>query len=42
VDVLKPIRFNEGDDIIREGEEGNEFYIIETGNAVAKKVMQVG
>lgn len=39
-DVLKPSLFNEGDYVIREGEEGNIFYIIEEGTAVALKSIE--
>ena len=37
-DVLKPIDFHSGDFVINEGEEGDKFYLIEDGEAVALKV----
>lgn len=36
-DVLKVSIYNQGEFVIREGEEGNNFYIIEEGTAVALK-----
>lgn len=41
-DVLKPEKFVEGEVVIREGEEGNKFFIIEDGSAVATKVIHIG
>lgn len=41
-DALKSIQFNEGDTVLREGEEGNEFYIVEEGTAKATKVVNQG
>ena len=36
-DVLKTIKFKNGDYIIRQGENGDTFYFIEDGTAVATK-----
>mmetsp|Transcript_130555 Transcript_130555/g.226921 ORF Transcript_130555/g.226921 Transcript_130555/m.226921 type:complete len:421 (+) Transcript_130555:77-1339(+) len=36
-DVLKPKIVNEGDEIIKQGEKGDDFFIIEAGSAVATK-----
>ena len=36
-DVLRPSVFSTGDYVIREGEEGNVFFIVEEGTAVALK-----
>jgi cAMP-dependent protein kinase regulator len=36
-DVLESRTFNEGEDVIREGEEGEEFFLVESGSAVAVK-----
>jgi cAMP-dependent protein kinase regulator len=41
-DALKSATFNEGDYIIKEGEMGDIFYIIEEGNAVATKTLEPG
>ena len=41
-DALKSEKFAEGEFVIREGEEGNQFYIIEEGEAVATKVIHEG
>lgn len=41
-DVLKTVSFSANDFVIRQGEEGNVFYIIEEGNAVATKILQPG
>lgn len=37
-DVLQPIRFLPGEFVIRQGDEGDSFYFIEEGTAVALKV----
>lgn len=39
-DVLQAREFNEGDTVVREGEDGREFYIIEEGSAVVYKRAQ--
>jgi cAMP-dependent protein kinase regulator len=39
-DVLKPSVFSDGELVIREGEEGNVFFIIEEGTAIALKSIQ--
>ncbi|KAG8923929.1 hypothetical protein FRC02_010794 [Tulasnella sp. 418] len=36
-DVLQPREFEEGDTVVKEGEVGREFYIIEEGEAIAYK-----
>jgi cAMP-dependent protein kinase regulator len=36
-DVLESRTFADGQDVIREGDEGEEFYLIEQGSAVAVK-----
>jgi cAMP-dependent protein kinase regulator len=41
-DALKPKSVEEGDYIIKQSEEGDNFYIIEDGEAFATKVMNVG
>jgi cAMP-dependent protein kinase regulator len=41
-DALKAATFNEGDYIIKEGEMGDIFYIIEDGSAVATKTLEPG
>ena len=41
-DALKVAYFNKGDSIIREGEIGDVFYIIEDGQAVATKSFEPG
>ena len=39
-DVLKSEEFNEGDYVIKQGEEGNVFYIVEEGKALATKSIE--
>ena len=41
-DALKEQWFNKGEYVIREGESGNRFYIIEEGSAVATKTLSAG
>ena len=41
-DVLKNVSFEEGEFVIKEGEEGYEFFIIEEGTAVALKNLNPG
>jgi cAMP-dependent protein kinase regulator len=41
-DALKSASFNEGDYVIKEGEMGDVFYIIEDGKAVATKTLEPG
>mmetsp|Transcript_21499 Transcript_21499/g.3501 ORF Transcript_21499/g.3501 Transcript_21499/m.3501 type:complete len:126 (-) Transcript_21499:850-1227(-) len=36
-DALKSMQFKEGETVLREGEEGNEFFIVEQGTANATK-----
>ncbi len=39
---MKSASYNEGDYVIREGEMGDVFYIIEEGEAVATKTLEPG
>lgn len=41
-DALASVKFEAGAYIIKEGEEGNSFYIIEEGEAVATKIIKEG
>ncbi|CAG9313861.1 unnamed protein product [Blepharisma stoltei] len=41
-DAFANVVFNDGEYVIREGEEGNEFFIIEEGTAVATKTIHQG
>jgi len=41
-DALKPSSFNKGDYVIREGEMGDVFYLIEEGEAIATKTKEPG
>ena len=41
-DAIKEQTFEEGDLIIKEGDEGSDFFIIIEGEAVAKKVIAPG
>lgn len=41
-DALKPKKFNAGDCIIQQNDEGDEFFIIEEGEAYATKVFKEG
>ena len=41
-DAIKEEKFNPGDYIIREGEEGNVFYLIVEGEATATKTINPG
>lgn len=41
-DALTSVKFEAGSYIIREGEEGNNFYIIEEGEAIATKTIKQG
>jgi cAMP-dependent protein kinase regulator len=41
-DALKSSTFNTGDFVIREGEMGDVFYIVEEGQAVATKTLEPG
>ena len=38
-DALKPLKFQPGEFVIKQGENGDSFYMIEEGNAVALKQM---
>lgn len=38
-DVLKSEKHNDGDYIIRQGDNGNQFYIVVEGKLVAEKVL---
>ena len=41
-DVIKEQKFNQGEFVIKEGEEGNQFYLIIKGNAEATKTLTQG
>lgn len=41
-DVLKSLSFASGEYVIKQGEEGNVFLIVEEGHAIATKVLQAG
>lgn len=41
-DAFKEESYKQGEYIIREGEEGNQLYLIEEGEAIATKVMNLG
>lgn len=41
-DVLESRTYNEGEDVIRQGDAGEEFFLIESGNAVAIKTDEDG
>lgn len=41
-DALKIQRYNSGECIIKEGDEGNTFYILEEGEAYATKIISAG
>ena len=37
MDAVNPVEFHEGDQIIKQGDEGNTFYLLESGSAYATK-----
>ncbi|AFR92701.1 cAMP-dependent protein kinase regulator [Cryptococcus neoformans C23] len=41
-DVLESRTYNEGEDVIRQGDAGDEFFLIESGNAMAIKTDEDG
>ena len=41
-DAFKEEWYNEGDFVIREGEDGNTFYLVMSGEAIATKTMELG
>ena len=41
-DALKPVNFKKGDYIIKQGERGDVFYILDEGKAYAEKVFEEG
>jgi cAMP-dependent protein kinase regulator len=41
-DALKIQRFNSGECIIKEGDAGNTFYILEEGDVFATKIISKG
>lgn len=41
-DCLKPITFKSGDEIVKEGETGSTFYIVEKGKCIATKTLKEG
>lgn len=42
MDAVKPVEYKAGSFIIKEGEEGNEFFLLESGEAFATKVLEAG
>ena len=42
MDAVKPATYNEGEYLIKEGEEGNIFFLLESGEAYATKVLKPG
>lgn len=38
-DSFNEVAFKEGEEVIKEGEEGNTFYIVESGEAIATKTL---
>ena len=41
-DAIKEIKFNKGDFIITEGEEGNTFFLVNEGTCIATKKLGEG
>lgn len=41
-DALNIKKYGEGEYVIREGDPGNEFYIVEEGTAIATKTLRPG
>lgn len=41
-DALKPLKFKMNEFVVKEGESGDTFYLIEEGEAIATKVLQQG
>lgn len=41
-DAVKPMKFKKGDYVVKEGEAGNTFFFVESGEAIATKVLYVG
>ena len=41
-DAVKEVHYNEDDIVIKEGEEGNTFYMVMSGSAVATKTLEAG
>ena len=41
-DAVKEVHYNEDDIVIKEGEEGNTFYMVMSGSAVATKTLEPG
>ncbi len=39
-DALVVHKFKEGETIIKQGEDGNDFYILEEGTAFASKILE--
>ncbi len=42
VDAVKPVTFKAGSSIIKEGDQGDTFYLLENGEAYATKTLTVG
>lgn len=41
-DALKDVHYKSGDTVIREGDQGDVFYFIEKGEAIATKTVEAG
>ena len=41
-DALKTQKYAAGEYVVRQGDQGNTFYFVQEGNAVATKVLQEG
>ncbi len=41
-DALKDVHYQAGDTVIREGDQGDVFYFIEKGQAIATKTIEAG
>jgi cAMP-dependent protein kinase regulator len=38
-DAVKPMKFRKGDYVVKEGEIGDTFFFVESGEAIATKVL---
>lgn len=38
-DALKPLSFKKGEYVVREGEKGDTFFFVESGEAIATKTL---
>jgi len=41
-DALKDVHYHAGETVIREGDQGDVFYFIEKGQAIATKTVEAG